>query len=265
MNEAAVELTAGSAAALQSFFAFGVVFVCVALGALAGLRQRLFRSILSCGGLVVATIAAYIWGEGFGNVLQGFGVSEGWSLVAGYGVVLALVLALVGMLLRLLVRAEVMTYATMVDRLGGALIGVATGVLLASAVRVGFAMAPVSAAARPTPHQLQGDVTPRLLRMVSRILSSDPEVRHAWLHGSGRRVENGAPSPNAVTWSEPFVDLDANGQFDGKEPFLDKDGNGVFTEVFAERDPAARQEVRIGVMDRYWLGNWQLVRVTESK
>jgi hypothetical protein len=263
MNEAPVELTAGSAAALQSFFAFGVVFVCVALGAVAGLRQGLFRSILSCGGLVVATIAAFVWGEGFGGLLQGFGVSKGWSLVAGYGAVLALVLALLGTLLRVLVRAEVMKYSAIVDRIGGLTIGVAAGVLLASAVRVGFAMAPVSAAGRPTPEQLQVDLTPRLLRMVSRILSSDSEVRRAWLHGAGKRVENGTPSPNAATWSEPFVDLDSNGHFDGKEPFLDKDGDGAFTRVFAEADAGADGEMRVGVMDRYWLGNWRLVTVAE--
>lgn len=263
MNEAAT-LTASSAAALQSFFASGVVLLCVLLCGLAGLRAKLFRSILSFGSMMTAAVAAFVWCDGAGRLLAGFGMLDAWSLVAGYTTVLCLVMALMSALFRLMVRAEVMTYAPVIDRLGGALVGVVAGVLLASVARVGFAMAPVSAAARPTPAQLQLDVTPRVLQMMGRILSSDASVRRAWLYGAGGRVEEGKPAPGQLAWSEPFIDLDSNGKRGADEPFLDKDGNGRFTEVFAAGDAATVRGMQVGAMDRYWLGNWRLVSVMES-
>lgn len=265
MNEpAAVELTSASAAALQTFFASGVLLVCVALCGLSGLRTKLFRSILSFASLIIAAVAAFAWCDGAGRVLGACGVPQAWALVAGYAAVLGCVLSFMGVVLFFTVRSDVMTYFPILDRVGGLLVGIAGGVFLASVVRVGFAMTPFSAAARPAPQQMELDVTPRVLRMVSRILSSDTEFRNAWLRGSGSPSAGGVPDAGTVTLSEPFIDLNSNGAFDSEEPFLDKNGDGRFTAIFRENNDQYDRALRVGVMDRYWLGNWRLVTVEES-
>lgn len=264
MNDAAsVDLTAASAAALQTFIASGVVLTCIALGGLAGLRTKFFRSIMGFASLVTAAAASFAWCDGAGRFIGAFGVPGGWTLVAGYTAVFAVVLAVMSVLTHVMVRTDVMTYFPIIDRVGGAVVGAASGILLASAVRVGFAMAPFAAAARPTPEQLQADVTPRILQIVSRILSSNTEFRRAWLHGRPKPLDDGAEG-DETAWSEPYVDLNTNRRHDADEPFLDKDGNQTFTAAFAVADVADDDDMLIGVMDRYWLGNWRLVTVSKS-
>lgn len=263
MNDPVVELTDASAAALQTFIASGVVLVCVLLGGLSGARLKLFRSILAFGSLVTASVAALLWCEGMANILWGLGIPPSWSLAAGYTTILALVMGGMAFSFRLSVRAEIMNYVPLLDRLGGALVGAAAGVVLASVVRVGFAMTPLPAAARPTPEQLQLDATPRILRMVGSMLTSDAGVRRSWLLGGGTPLQGNKPKPGQPVWSEPYLDLNSNDYRDADEPFLDKDGDYEFSQDFATTDAAARPEMQIGVMDRYWLGNWRLVRVLE--
>jgi hypothetical protein len=264
MNDPVVELTDASAAALQTFIASGVVLVCVLLSALSGSRLKLFRSILAFGSLVTASVAALFWCEGMSQILWGLGIPPSWSLAAGYTTILATVLSVMGVSFRLSVRAEIMNYVPLLDRLGGALVGAVAGVVLASVVRVGFAMTPFPAAARPTPDQFQIDATPRILRMVASTLTSDPNVRRSWLRGGGTPLQGNAPPEGQPVWSEPYLDLNSNDYRDADEPFLDKDGNYEFSPDFATTEAAAGPEMKIGVMDRYWLGNWRLVRVMES-
>lgn len=249
--------------AIQYFISFGIVVTCLALGALAGLRLRLFRSVLSFATLVAASLVALAFGDTASSMLQGVAIPAGWSLLAGYAAVFGGILVGLPAVLELTMMTAVMTFPMLVDRLGGALVGAAAGMLLASIVRVGFAMAPVAAEAHPKPDQMQHDVTPRFLSMVASIMTSDPALRRAWLRGREWKTENGQAPPLGPTWSEPFVDLNGNNRFDRDEPFLDKDGNGVFTRSL---EPKRLEDdgPLIGVMERYWLGNWQLVRVEQS-
>lgn len=264
MNDAnSVDLTAASAAALQTFIASGVVLACIALGALSGLRTKLFGAILGFASLLTAAVASFAWCDGAGRFLGAFGLPAGWTLVAGYTAVIIVVIALMNAMLFVTARSDVMTYLPILDRVCGALVGAVGGILLASVVRVGFAMTPFSSAARPSPEQMQADVTPRVLRIVARILSSDAEFRRAWLYGSPRPLADGDAGAG-TRWSEPFVDTNTNGRFDEGESFLDKDGNGKFTTAFGVAGAGESDGMLVGVMERYWLGNWRLVTVCEA-
>lgn len=263
MNDALPTLESFNAAGvLQSFIAYGIVLACVVLCGLAGLRLKLFQSVIACAAFVAAAVAAFVWCDAAAGLIRGFGGPASWSLVAGYAAVFFLVFLGVKLVVGLVARAEVMTYPAIVDRLGGAAVGAVAGVFLASIIRVGFAMAPVAGAVRPTPEQMQGDITPRVLQMVSRIISSDAAVRRAWLYGESGGGRDGA-GPGQIAWSEPFIDENDNGLFDRDEPFLDKDGNGRFTPSVAAADADFNRDLRVGVLERYWLGDWQRVRVME--
>jgi hypothetical protein len=246
--------------AIQYFISFGIVVTCLALGALAGFRLRLFRSVLSFATLVAASLVALAFGDTASGLLQGFAIPTGWSHLAGYAAVFGAILVGLPALLELTMTTAVMTFPMLIDRLGGALVGAAAGMLLASIVRVGFAMAPVAAAARPTPEQMQLDITPRFLSIVASIMTSDPALRRAWLRGRDWKAAEGDAG---LTWSEPFVDLNDNKRFDRDEPFLDKDADQLFTRTLSPADPDNDGPL-VGVMERYWLGNWQMVRVEQS-
>lgn len=262
MNEALAPLQSiDPASALQSFVAYGIVWTCVVLCGLAGLRIKLFGSILAFASFIIAAVAAFIWSDAAGRLISAFGAPESWSLALGYVAVFLGTFVLLKFILRIVVRSEVMTYPTIVDRLGGLAVGMIAGVFLASLVRVGFAMAPVTSTVRPAPEQMQVDVTARVLRMVSQIISSDPSIRRAWLHGERGEPVGGQAKRGQITWSEPYVDVNVNNQFDRDEPFLDKDGNGRFTLSLMAADKEPNRDLSVGVMERYWLGNWQRVKV----
>jgi hypothetical protein len=262
MNDFANQLPSLDAtAALQSFIAFGVVIACVALCGFAGLRLRLFATIMAFGAMIAASVAAYVWGEPCGWLLGGFGFPADWRLVAGFALVFLSGFVLIKVLFRFAVRAEIMTYPWIPDRLGGLLVGILAGLFLASILRVGLAMAPVSARVRPTPEQIQADLTPRVLLMLSRIMSGDPASRRRWLRGPETPPHEGGPAPGKVVISEPFVDENDNGLRDRDEPFLDKDGDGEFSPSFAVIDESLNPDFLVGMIERYWLGNWQRVRV----
>jgi uncharacterized membrane protein required for colicin V production len=248
--------------AIQHFISFGIVITCLALGALAGFRLRLFRSVLSFATLVAASLVALAFGDTVSGMLQGVAIPSGWSHLAGYAAVFGGILIALPAILELTMMTAVMTFPMLIDRLGGALVGAAAGMLLASIVRVGFAMAPVAAAARPAPEQMQHDVTPRFLNMVASIMTSDPALRRAWLRGRDWKVADVAGAAE-LSWSEPFVDENDNNQFDRDEPFLDKDGDAAFTRTLAAKRSEENGPL-IGVMERYWLGNWPKVRVEQS-
>ena len=261
MNDFANQLPSLDAtAAVQSFIAFGVVLACVGLCGFAGFRLRLFATIMAFGAMIAAAIAAFVWGEPCGQLLGGFGFPADWRLVGGFALVFLSSFILLKVLFRWAVRAEVMTYPWIPDRLGGLLVGVLAGLFLASIFRVGLAMAHVNARDRPTTEQIQADVTPRVLLMLSRIMPGDPAIRRTWLRGPETPPRAGDPEPGKVVVSEPFVDENDNGLRDRDEPFLDKDGDGEFSPSFAVIDESLNPDLLVGVIERYWLGNWARVR-----
>jgi uncharacterized membrane protein required for colicin V production len=265
MNEALAPLQSiDPASALQSFVAYGVVWTCVVLCGLAGLRIKFFGSILAFAAFIIAAVAAFIWSDAAGRLIRAFGCPASWSLALGYVAVFLVCFAVLKLLLRILVRTEVMTYPAIVDRLGGLAVGMLAGVFLASVVRVGLAMSPVTSTVRPSPEQLQVDVTARVLRMVSQIISSDPAARRAWLHGEAGEPA-GQGKRGQFAWSEPYIDLNGNDQFDRDEPFLDKNGDGRFTPAFMFANKEPTPDLCVGAMERYWLGNWQRVKVMVQK
>jgi uncharacterized membrane protein required for colicin V production len=251
--------------ALQSFMAFGIVLVCIGLGGFAGLRLGLFRAVISFASLTAAAVSAIAVGEWMGGWLETFAIPHGWSLLFGYAAVFGVTLVVLPALVGLTANLAVISFPMLIDRIGGVLVGAFAGLLLASIVRVGFAMAPLNAAARPSAKEMQYDATPRLFQLVSRIMTPQTSERRAWLYGAKGVPFGEAKGSERVIWSEPFVDENENDRFDRDEPFLDKDENGEFTSQLRAGDLDPAKDPLIGVMERYWLGNWRLVRVEEDR
>jgi uncharacterized membrane protein required for colicin V production len=262
MNEALAPLRSiDTTGALQTFVAYGIVLTSLVLCGLNGLRIRIVSSVIAFAEYVAAGVAAILWCTNFGTILRLFGCPRDWSLVVAYAGVFLGVLLILQLMLWRLVRAEVMTFPMLVDRIGGLLIGVMAGVLLASIIRVGFAMSPFSSTVVLTEEQMRLDVTPRVLQMISRIVSADPKIRSAWLFGAKGEPVQGAVGPGRIVWSEPYVDENDNDLFDRDERFIDKDGNGEFTAALSVGDEEKSRGLRVGVMERYWIGNWRRVKV----
>lgn len=255
-----VSLDAATSSALQAFFSAGVVVVCVLSGGLVGLRIKLFRAILFFGGIVASAVGAFCGCDLASHLLEGAGIPAGWSLVAGYGACLLGSFIFLALFVRIYVPSRAMNYFASLDNFGGIAVGGLAGLLLVSVVRVGFAMAPIPASARPSPEQLHADVTPQVLHMMAKILFTDPEDEARWLWGV-RDPDEGDLELGLSACSEPYVDLNGNRRRDGSEPFLDKDGDGEFTPSFVVLGPEDEDAIVVGVMDRYWLGDWRLVTV----
>ena len=112
-----------AATLLHAFIAYGVIFACVALCALAGLRLGLYRSIVQFACFVLAALAAFLGSDLVGGLLQAAGCPPEWALLAGFVSMFFATFVISGGFFRLAVRGEVMTYPVAIDRPGGAAIG----------------------------------------------------------------------------------------------------------------------------------------------
>jgi hypothetical protein len=148
-------------------------------------------------------------------------------------------------------------FAPLIDGGLGLFIGAIAGFLLAGALLVAWSLAALPGPLRFTPVGLALDPGAWVLGTFARCVAVEPARRMELLDGNVAA----APGSGAPRCSEPFVDLDGNGQHDAGEPFLDVDGNGGFTPALGFRDTGNDRRRRLGLLECYRLGAWEGITI----
>jgi len=140
------------------------------------------------------------------------------------------------------------------DRFGGAVAGWFAGILLVGGVMVTVSMLPFGFLRFPSRNMLL-DVGRTVLRGVA------PFTRE--LHDGRSLVLYGEPSSResvteARLTSEPWHDSNGDGKFDDSDVYYDADGSGSFTKDLYYLDVDTNLHRRVGLVEKYVVGRWDL-------
>lgn len=240
-----------------------LVMLAAVLGMAAfGFQNGWFLSVLyGLAGLATLLMSLGL-GEGVASLLAAVDVPADYALPVSVGL-----LALVGAAgARVAIGAAVpegtLRFSPLIDMVGGVLMGALAGLILGGTALVVLDVMPI-----PDPYRIgvsptRNDVGATMLRTLARFVVPDAEARQVLLDGEPPVADGKEGGPVS---SEPFVDANGNGVFDGDgeaaERHLDHDGSGDFTHRVPFVDANANGMRDIGLLERYRLGDWQKMRV----
>lgn len=140
------------------------------------------------------------------------------------------------------------------DRAGGAVVGWFGGMLTIGAVMITLSMLPIGLLQLPTRHMML-DVGSTALRAGGVFAGEVHEGRSVVLYGEPPSRESVGAARLA---NEAWLDIDGNRQWDEADPYFDSDGNGTFTKDLYYLDVDGDRQRRVGLLEKYAVGRWDL-------
>jgi hypothetical protein len=251
-------LAAGSL--LQPFGTLIVLAIVAGMAAF-GFHYGLFLATLAGIGAIATLLVTLGLGEALAGLLVTVEMPAAYALPVSMGLLavggaLAVRFAIGGA-----VPEDTLRFATLIDRIGGTLVGGLAGVITAGTLLVVLSALPIPDAYAIDGAQTKYDLGTRVLTMFARLVEPDATARQILLNGE---VPVGSSAGSAET-SELFVDANGNGVFDpegdGAERHLDHDEDGHFTPRVTFSDINENGVRDIGLLERYRLRSWQNLRV----
>jgi uncharacterized membrane protein required for colicin V production len=247
----------------------GVVLALVAFG----VQNGLFLAVLTGMQALLALVFALAFADPLASLLTTFELPIVYAFPAAFGLLLVGTAVATRLVMGGYVSAEVVRFAPIIDKLGGALVGAVAGIILAGTLLIACSIAPVPEAFRLDGSTLGYDMGTRMLRTFARCVEPDDAKRVVLLDGEPGSVPEPSPgvapavldaadtkgnavAPPPPRWSEPFADLNGNKQQDDGEPYLDTDRDKAFTARLVVNDPNANGKRDIGLLERYRLHAW---------
>ena len=270
----------------------GVVLALVAFGA----QKGLFLAVLTGMQTLLALVVALAFADPLAAVFTTFELPVVYAFPAAFGLLLIGTAVATRLAMGGYVPDDVVRFAPIIDKLGGALVGAVAGIILAGTFLIACSIAPVPEAFRLDGSSLGYDMGTRMLRTFARCVEPDDAKRTVLLDGEpgtvpeplpavdppvfdaaeakgdkpldndkqdkkGKKAKaenppSPPPAPPPPLWSEPFADLNGNKQHDEGEPFLDTDHDKAFTARLVFNDPNSNGKRDIGLLERYRLHAW---------
>ena len=193
----------------------GVVLALVAFG----VQNGLFLAVLTGMQALLALVFALAFADPLAALLTTFELPIVYAFPAAFGLLLVGTAVATRLVMGGYVPAEVVRFAPIIDKLGGALVGAVAGIILAGTLLIACSIAPVPEAFRLDGSTLGYDMGTRMLRTFARCVEPDDANRAVLLDGEPGSVPE--PSPDVA----PAV-LDA----------ADTKGNAVVQQEQANRD-----------------------------
>ena len=193
----------------------GVVLALVAFG----VQNGLFLAVLTGMQALLALVFALAFADPLAALLTTFELPIVYAFPAAFGLLLVGTAVATRLAMGGYVPAEVVRFAPIIDKLGGALVGAVAGIILAGTLLIACSIAPVPEAFRLDGSTLGYDMGTRVLRTFARCVEPDDAKRAVLLDGEPGSVPE--PSPDV----SPAV-LDA----------ADTKGNAVAQQEQANRD-----------------------------
>ena len=193
----------------------GVVLALVAFG----VQNGLFLAVLTGMQALLALVFALAFADPLAALLTTFELPIVYAFPAAFGLLLVGTAVATRLVMGGYVPAEVVRFAPIIDKLGGALVGAVAGIILAGTLLIACSIAPVPEAFRLDGSTLGYDMGTRMLRTFARCVEPDDAKRAVLLDGEPGSVPE--PPPDVA----PAV-LDA----------ADTKGNAVAQQEQANRD-----------------------------
>lgn len=243
---------------------FGTIIVLAIIAGMAafGFQYGLFLAILAGLGAIATLLVTFGLGEAVASLLVAVEVPADYALPISIGVLavggaLAVRFAIGGA-----VGEETLRFATLIDKIGGVLVGGLAGMIVAGGLLAVLSAMPIPGNYRIDGSQTKYDLGSRVLRTFARLVEPDQGKRQILLEGE---PPSDSESDDASAVSELFIDTNGNGLFDvegeAAERHLDHDQDGRFSPQMWFVDGNKNGKRDIGLLERYRLGGWQKVRV----
>lgn len=259
-------VVSSTASTFAQLCALWIAVLPIAAMAIYGWLHGIFLAILAGMQLLTSFLIALGLARPLASGLQGLGVPGSMSLGVAYGLVFVGCVVTVRLAVGAWVPEGVVRFSPSVDRFGGAAVGALSGAVLAGTILVGWSLAPLPAWVRLDTSHLPFDGGKSMLWTFARCAVPSGDIARD-LFGGDPLASMGATGTE-IRASEPFVDANGNGVFDGDgagdsvspERYLDLDADGAFTPVTRWIDHDGDGRGTIGLVDCYRLAEWRQVR-----
>lgn len=168
----------------------GVVLALVAFG----VQNGLFLAVLTGMQALLALVVALAFADPLAAVLTTFELPVVYAFPAAFGLLLIGTAVATRLAMGGYVPAEVVRFAPIIDKLGGALVGAVAGIILAGTLLIACSIAPVPEAFRLDGSTLGYDMGTRMLRTFARCVEPDDARRAVLLDGEPGTVPEPLPA-----------------------------------------------------------------------
>ena len=168
----------------------GVVLALVAFG----VQNGLFLAVLTGMQAILALVVALAFADPLAAVLTTFELPVVYAFPVAFGLLLIGTAVATRLAMGGYVPAEVVRFAPIIDKLGGALVGAVAGIILAGTLLIACSIAPVPEAFRLDGSTLGYDMGTRMLRTFARCVEPDDAKREVLLDGEPGSVPEPLPA-----------------------------------------------------------------------
>jgi hypothetical protein len=293
---------AGLMQTLGDLIVIGIVLGLAVFGASSGLFAA---TLIAMHGLVTVVVALG-FAQPFAGLLVSLDMPPIFAFPAAFGMLAVGIAVALRLLIGHYVRADAVEFEPIIEKVGGGLLGGIAGIIVAGTVLVALSIMPLPESLRLDPTALRFDLGGGVLRTFARVAVPDTAQRNILLEGdavatagdgwkvvttdeeTGKRnypekqqppeppadgsppPEFKPPPPNIL--SEPFADLNGNGDWDKGEPYLDLLADGQFTKAALWRPKTfpdhryvgQKESFFVGLQQRYRRNQWERWKLVEA-
>ena len=168
----------------------GVVLALVAFG----VQHGLFLAVLTGMQVLLTLVVALAFADPLSALLTSFELPVAYAFPAAFGLLLVGTAVATRLAVGGYVPDEVVRFAPIIDKLGGALVGAVAGIILAGTLLIACSIAPVPDAFRIDGSTLGYDMGTRMLRTFARCVEPDDAKREVFLDGEPGTVSEPLPA-----------------------------------------------------------------------
>jgi hypothetical protein len=298
-------MTTPIAGLMQSLGDLIVIGLVLGLGFF-GVTSGLFIATVTAMHALITFVMALGFAQPFAGLLVSLDMPPMFAFPAAFGILAVGTAVALRLLIGHYVRADAVEFEPIIEKVGGGLLGAVAGMIVAGTLLVALSIIPLPESFRIDATALRFDVGGGMLRTFARVAVPDPAQRKILLEGdaastdgdgwklvaieeeTGKRVypekplppdppAEGSPPPEFTPpppgmWSEPFADLNGNGDWDAGEPYLDLLADRAFTKA-ALFSPTSYPDHKfvgpkegffVGLQERYQRHQWERWKLVEA-
>jgi hypothetical protein len=284
-----------------------LVVIGIVLGlAFFGFSSGLFVATLTAMHALVTFVVALGFAQPFAGLLVSLDMPPIFAFPVAFGILAVGIAVALRLLMGSYVPADAVEFEPIIEKVGGGLLGGIAGVIVAGTVLVALSIMPLPESLRLDPTSLRFDVGGGLLRTFARVAVPDTAQRTILLEGDAVGTEgdgwkvvttddetgareypekplppeppaDGSPPPEFTPpppgiLSEPFADLNGNGDWDNGEPYLDLFADRQFTKAALWQPKTfpdhayvgVKEGFFVGIQERYRRNQWERWRQAEA-
>jgi len=299
-------MTMPVAGLMQSLGDLIVIGLVLGLGFFGG-TSGLFIATVTAMHALITFVMALGFAQPFAGLLVSLDMPPMFAFPAAFGILAVGTAVALRLLIGHYVRADAVEFEPIIEKVGGGLLGAVAGIIVAGTLLVALSIMPLPESFRIDGTALRFDVGSGMLRTLARVAVPDPAQRKILLEGdavstdgdgwklvavdeeTGKRAypekplppdppADGSPPPEVPPppppemWSEPFADLNGNGDWDAGEPYLDLFADTAFTKaaLFSptsypdHKFVGSKEGFFVGLQERYQRQQWERWKLIEA-